>query len=84
MQNAYLQSMAGPSGGLPYGGLLPGLGMHSSDQGARPWGQKINSNDKLNEWKLFIGQVPLEASLPLHLSREHLRLLIGLLKPVLS
>ena len=27
---------------------------------ARPWGQRIGSNDKHNEWKLFIGQVPLE------------------------
>lgn len=26
----------------------------------RPWGQKIGSNDKYNEWKLFVGQVPLE------------------------
>lgn len=30
----------------------------------RPWGQKIGSNDKYNEWKLFVGQVPLEASTP--------------------
>ena len=29
---------------------------------ARPWGQRIGSNDKHNEWKLFIGQVPLEVS----------------------
>ena len=36
----------GPRGGLP----------------ARPWGQRIGSNDKHNEWKLFIGQVPLEVS----------------------
>ena len=34
----------GPRGGVP----------------ARPWGQRIGSNDKHNEWKLFIGQVPLE------------------------
>lgn len=34
----------GPRGGMP----------------ARPWGQRIGSNDKHNEWKLFIGQVPLE------------------------
>ena len=33
---------------------LRGAGM------TRPWGQKIGSNDKHNEWKLFIGQVPLE------------------------
>jgi RNA recognition motif-containing protein len=32
---------------------------------ARPWGQKIGSNDKHNEWKLFIGQVPLEVGAPL-------------------
>jgi len=37
----------GPRGGMP----------------ARPWGQRIGSNDKHNEWKLFIGQVPLEVSL---------------------
>lgn len=36
----------GPRGGLP----------------SRPWGQRIGSNDKHNEWKLFIGQVPLEVS----------------------
>ena len=29
----------------------------------RPWGQKIGSNDKYNEWKLFVGQVPLEVSM---------------------
>ena len=37
----------GPRGGMP----------------ARPWGQRIGSNDKHNEWKLFIGQVPLEVRL---------------------
>ena len=37
----------GPRGGVP----------------ARPWGQRIGSNDKHNEWKLFIGQVPLEVRL---------------------
>ena len=60
MPTAYLQSMAGGGGGLQYGGPLPGLGMHAGESTSRPWGQKINSNDKLNEWKLFIGQVPLE------------------------
>ena len=62
MQNVYLHGMAGGGGALQYGGLLPGLGMHGSELASRPWGQTINSNDKLNEWKLFIGQVPLEAS----------------------
>ncbi|CAK0784107.1 hypothetical protein CVIRNUC_007310 [Coccomyxa viridis] len=38
-----------------------GLGPRSA-MPARPWGQRIGSNDKHNEWKLFIGQVPLEAS----------------------
>lgn len=33
-------------------------------EGGRLWGQKIGSNDKFNEWKLFVGQVPLEVSLP--------------------
>ena len=54
----------GPRGGMP----------------ARPWGQRIGSNDKHNEWKLFIGQVPLEvialpclSSVVVHLS--------GLVKP---
>ena len=35
---------------------------------ARPWGQRIGSNDKHNEWKLFIGQVPLEVRVWLALS----------------
>lgn len=47
-------STAGPLGG----GRLMNLG--AGDMGARPWGQKISSHDKLNEWKLFVGQVPLE------------------------
>lgn len=38
-----------------------GLGPRSA-MPARPWGQRIGSNDKHNEWKLFIGQVPLEVS----------------------
>lgn len=36
------------------------LNLHNRNGVARPWGQKIGSNDKHNEWKLFIGQVPLE------------------------
>ena len=36
------------------------MGPHMGDEAGRPWGQKIGSNDKYNEWKLFIGQVPLE------------------------
>ena len=60
----YLQGIAGGTGGLPYMGLLPSTGLHSSDHVSRPWGQRINSNDKLNEWKLFIGQVPLEVIRP--------------------
>ena len=38
----------------------PAMGPHMGDEAGRPWGQKIGSNDKYNEWKLFIGQVPLE------------------------
>ena len=76
MQNAYLQSMTGGGGALQYGGLLPGLGMHSGEHASRPWGQKINSNDKLNEWKLFIGQVPLEVGIfrtyPIHLMQTRI------------
>ena len=44
-----------------------GLGPRSA-MPARPWGQRIGSNDKHNEWKLFIGQVPLEVRAWLKLS----------------
>ena len=44
-----------------------GLGPRSA-MPARPWGQRIGSNDKHNEWKLFIGQVPLEVRVWLTLS----------------
>lgn len=50
--------IGGPPGG-GYGGRMGGLG---GDIAARPWGQKISSHDKMNEWKLFVGQVPLEVS----------------------
>ena len=52
LQNLSKLSAAGRAGGGPGGGYSP--------TGARLWGQKIGSNDKFNEWKLFIGQVPLE------------------------
>ena len=51
----------GPPGygvGAPLGG--PRLGGLGGDMAGRPWGQKISSHDKMNEWKLFVGQVPLE------------------------
>ncbi|KAK9821938.1 hypothetical protein WJX81_005523 [Elliptochloris bilobata] len=58
LQNLSKLSAAGRAAGAPgpggAGGYLP--------TGARLWGQKIGSNDKFNEWKLFIGQVPLEAT----------------------
>lgn len=65
MHSAYLQGVqrsmgVGTGAGLHYIGLLPGLGTSGSEQPAKPWGQKISSNDKFNKWKLFIGQVPLE------------------------
>ncbi len=36
------------------------LGLGGRNGSNRVFGQKIGSNDKHNEWKLFIGQVPLE------------------------
>lgn len=36
------------------------LGLGGRNSSNRVFGQKIGSNDKHNEWKLFIGQVPLE------------------------
>ncbi len=36
------------------------LGLGGRTGSNRVFGQKIGSNDKHNEWKLFIGQVPLE------------------------
>ena len=56
LQNLSKLSAAGRAGGGPGGGYSP--------TGARLWGQKIGSNDKFNEWKLFIGQVPLEVRGP--------------------
>ncbi|BDA45123.1 probable CUGBP Elav-like family member 2 [Coccomyxa sp. Obi] len=38
------------------------LGLGGRNSSNRVFGQKIGSNDKHNEWKLFIGQVPLEAT----------------------
>jgi len=62
-QNLSKLSAAGRAGG-PGGGGGPGAGPPGAGAfapaGARLWGQKIGSNDKFNEWKLFIGQVPLE------------------------
>lgn len=40
---------------------LPGFGTRSLEPSR--WGQKIGSADKYSEWKLFIGQVPLEVSI---------------------
>ncbi len=62
-QNLSKLSAAGRAGGAgpggPGGAGPPGGGAFAP-AGARLWGQKIGSNDKFNEWKLFIGQVPLE------------------------
>ena len=33
-------------------------------QNGRAFGQRISSHDRHNEWKLFVGQVPLEVNLP--------------------
>jgi hypothetical protein len=59
-----LQRMGLPPGPPAYGHGHPHLGMQPQGAGnehaGRPWGQKISGNDKYNEWKLFVGQVPLE------------------------
>ncbi len=72
-QNSQLQRMGLASGGPAYGQGHPLLGMQppqgpGGEHGGRPWGQKISGNDKYNEWKLFVGQVPLEVGLALRLS----------------
>ena len=61
MSNMYLAGLGRGMipGGLGYGNPMGGLG-RGLDHSGRPWGQKIGSTDKYNEWKLFIGQVPLE------------------------
>ena len=73
MQSLYLQGMAGMpphmggAGGMAYGNPVAANAVArgpAADQTGRPWGQKIGSNDKYNEWKLFVGQVPLEVMLP--------------------
>ncbi len=58
----------GPRGGMP----------------ARPWGQRIGSNDKHNEWKLFIGQVPLEVTALPELSCSDLSVSLSTGKACLS
>ena len=62
VQNLSKLSAAGRAGGG--NGTVGAGGGGFSPTGARLWGQKIGSNDKFNEWKLFIGQVPLEVRKP--------------------
>lgn len=63
-QNPQLQRMGLPPGAPAHGHVHPLLGMQpqgaAGEHAGRPWGQKIGGNDKYNEWKLFVGQVPLE------------------------
>ena len=61
-QHPQLQRMGLPPGAPAYAPRQPHplLGMQPQEHAARPWGQKISGNDKFNEWKLFVGQVPLE------------------------
>ena len=50
-----------PRGDILGGGAGPrALGDLGGDLSGHSWGQKISSHNKLNEWKLFVGQVPLE------------------------
>ena len=47
-------------------------------QNGRAFGQRISSHDRHNEWKLFVGQVPLEV-------RSNLKFTwAGLIRPVLA